>query len=303
MRALEENDFRSVWFKQSKFLLLLGMRYRVTSKRLDEKILAVHVDRDIYTGGTGRKLVNQDTGEVMCRSSKSIRTIASHGDYICCGSYDCTATLLYKGRVVDVVEGPDTEVKCVAFSEDGRYLAMATRGRSVWITRVGDEIEIDKILEDHLQDVKGCIFHNGFLFTYGYDNTIKMYDRFDYDDSWEMVQSIEETNTVWSVAFHQDRMVCSTEDGTISLYVLRNGWELEESRRMSRLPIYSVCSVGDNIAYVLNGNSIGIVDSQLGGVVCVGGVHSGLINSISYGEGRLASGGDDGVLGVVELGL
>ncbi|CAD27120.1 hypothetical protein [Encephalitozoon cuniculi GB-M1] len=279
------------------------MKYRITSKKLGEKILAVHAGKSIYTGGTSRMLVNQDTGEVMCRCKKSVRSIASHGRYVCCGSYDCTAVLFHDGKVVDVIEGPDTEVKCVAFSEDGRYLAMATRGRSVWVVKIDGEIEIDGVIEDHLHDVKGCIFHGGLLFTYGYDNTVKVYDRFDYDDSWELVQSIDERSTVWCVIFHNGRMVCTTEEGTVSIYALRSGWTLEMSRKLSVLPIYSICSVGENMAYVLNRSSIGIVDSNLNLVMSIENVHEDSINSIVYDEGRnrIVSGGDDGILNTIEL--
>lgn len=279
------------------------MKYKVSSKKLNEKILAVHVKGSIYTGGTSRTLTNQDTGKIVCKSSKSIRTIASHDDYLCCGSYDCTAILIHGEEVLDVIEGPDTEIKCLAFSEDGKYLAMATRGKSVWITRIGKEIEIDKILEDHTQDVKGCIFHDGFLFTYGYDNTIKVYDRFEYDDSWEIVQSIEESNTVWCVVFQDERMLCSTEDGTISSYTMRNGWELEVSRKLSELPIYSMCSIGDKVAYTMNRGSIGVVDSGLNLASCIENIHTDFINCLFYDKhrNRIVGGGDDGLLSVIQL--
>ncbi|AFN83704.1 hypothetical protein EROM_090880 [Encephalitozoon romaleae SJ-2008] len=278
------------------------MRYRVTSKRLNEKILAVHSNGAVYTGGTSRTLTNQDTGEVMCKTQKSIRSIASHGKYMCCGSYDCTAVLFCDGNVVDVIEGPDTEVKCVAFSEDGKYLAMATRGKSVWVVRIDGEIEIDEIIEDHLHDVKGCIFHGGFLFTYGYDNTVKVYDRFDYDDSWELVQSIDEGSTVWCVIFHEGRMICTTEEGMVNSYILRNGWELEISKRLSMFPIYSVCSVGRHMAYTLNRSSIGIIDTDLSIVTSIENVHEDFINGIAYdaGKDRIISGGDDGILNIIE---
>lgn len=279
------------------------MNYKVFSRQVGEKILAVHVNGEVYTGGTSRALTNQDTGEEMCRFQKSVRSIASSRGYLCCGSYDGTAVLFHKGKVVDVIEGPETEIKCVAFSEDGKYLAMATRGRSVWIVRIDGEIEIHNIIEDHLHDVKGCVFHEGLLFTYGYDNTVKVYDRFDYDDSWELVQSIDERHTVWCVIFHEGRMVCATEDGSISSYVLRNGWELEESRRLSKFPIYSICSAGQNIAYVLNRGSIGMVDSNLNVVGAIENIHSDFINSIAYDKtrNRIVSGGDDGSLCIVEL--
>ncbi|AFM99013.1 hypothetical protein EHEL_091180 [Encephalitozoon hellem ATCC 50504] len=279
------------------------MRYKITSKRLNEKILAVHVNGEVYTGGTSKTLINQGTGEVMCRTQKSIRSIASHGKYVCCGSYDCTAVLFCDGNVVDVIEGPDTEIKCVAFSEDGKYLAMATRGKAVWVVRIGEEIEIEEIIEDHLHDVKGCIFHGGFLFTYGYDNTVKVYDRFDYDGTWELVQSIDERSTVWCVIFHEGKMICTTEEGMVSSYILRNGWECEVSRKLSMLPIYTICSVGGNMAYALNRGSIGIIDGGLNVVETIENVHEDFINGIAYDErtGRIVSGGDDGILNVIEL--
>lgn len=278
------------------------MRYRVTSKRLNEKILAVHSNGAVYTGGTSRTLTNQDTGEVMCKTRKSIRSIASHGKYMCCGGYDCTAVLFCDGNVVDVIEGPDTEIKCVAFSEDGKYLAMATRGKSVWVVRIDGEIEIDEIIEDHLHDVKGCIFHEGFLFTYGYDNTVKVYDRFDYDDSWELVQSIDEGSTVWCVIFHEGRMICTTEEGMVSSYILRNGWEIETSKKLSMFPIYSICSVGRHMAYILNRSSIGIIDTNLNVVVSIENIHEDFINGIAYDKSRdrIISGGDDGILNIIE---
>ncbi|KAH9412029.1 hypothetical protein HK407_02g04780 [Ordospora pajunii] len=279
------------------------MQYTITSKALDEKVLAVHVRDNVYTGGTSGTLVNQDTGAVLCKCKKSVRAIASHGDYICCGSYDCTAVLLQNENVVDVIEGPDTEIKCVAFSEDGKHLAMATRGKSVWIIKLCGEIEIDKIIEDHLHDVKGCTFNNGMLFTYGYDNTIKVYDRFDYDDSWELMQSIDESNTVWCIAFYEEKMFSATEDGIISVYSLRNGWELETTKKMSVFPIYSMCEIGCGVAYVLNRQSIGIFDSSLNLMESMENIHSDCINSIAYDakNNRIVSGGDDGILNMIEM--
>jgi WD40 repeat protein len=273
------------------------------SKDLKERILAIHVSTSIYTGGTGKRLVNQSTGKTLCTHKKSIKAIASHGDYLCCGSYDGTATVLHRDRVLDVIEGPETEIKGVAFSGDGRFLAMATRGRSVWVCKMGEEIEIDRILEDHLHDVKGCIFRDGTLFTYSYDNTIKVYERFEYDESWEMVQSIEEESTVWCVRFMGEEMVVSTEDGVVSIYALESGWTLRRSKRVSLFPIYSICILQDRIAFILNRSSIGLLDADLDVVWSLENLHRGAINCLeSYSElNAVISGGDDGVMNTVIL--
>lgn len=230
-----------------------------------EKVLSLTVfDNKIIYCGTSKQLKTLD-GTILYTATKSLRTVASSKNYFACGSYDCI-TALFKNMVfVDLIEGPDTEIKSVAFSSDEKYIAIATRGKSVWVCTIGNTIEIDTVLEDHYHDVKGVKFLNNLLFSYGYDNRILVYERLEIDDSWECIHCIEMKNTIWNIdVFNNKKEILIVDnDGNLSIVGFLDGWRPKNVFHVSMCPIYSVVNIGDEkIGFILNLRNIGFIDKS-----------------------------------------
>jgi WD40 repeat protein len=291
------------------------MKYRTIRKiSVDERIFSVHVTRDqVLFGGTSKRVSRYTLPgflhSILCVHKKSIRSITSNGSWTGVSSYDGTATILYNNELIDVVEGPETEVKSLAFNEMCEYIALSTRSGSVWVLKVEGEIEIDTILEDHTHDVKGVKWNRARLYSYGYDNTIKMYEKADYSDgSWELTQSIDgHSSTIWDVGFYghgEERMVSCSEDGFIYFYEFDGLWRITRKCEASKYPIYSISIInGEYIAYILNRRSVAVVDDEFNLKLVLENLHDSDINSISYCRetSMLVTGGDDGNLSMVEI--
>lgn len=213
------------------------MNLKIEIVRMKNRVLAVYVDNDIYVA-SGKSLINISTNTVLCRHDKSIRSISGNSVYIGCSSYDGTATLIDRisGEYIDRIEGPDTEIKGIAFYKD--FIAVATRGKTVWIL---EHLEISKILEEHTQDVKGCCFYEKRLCTWSYDNTIKIFELFEIEHSWELIQSIDLGSIVWTVSFINGMMVSTLQNGEI--VVLKKDGELWCQIKTIKASVYPiVCS-------------------------------------------------------------
>lgn len=263
-----------------------------------EPILAVYCTETIYIG-LGRKLVDFSTRKILCIHEKSIRCIAGNGEFIGCCSYDGTATILEKnGKIKEKVEGPDTEMKGLAFYEN--FLAVTTRGRTTWIL---EDFEISKILEDHTQDVKGCIFHKSRLFTWSYDNSVKIYDLFDIDHSWELSQSIELGDIVWKIIFFNGYLCATLQNGClVILKEIGHQWVLDRTIRASITPIYSAAVFTDSthseyLGVVCNRNCLLIFNDQFEKVTEIPEMNDGseVFSSGSHGN-VLVLGSLDGTL-------
>lgn len=279
------------------------MEYDIQEIKTDEQIFSVATTPNaILFGGKSKRLrMYTDTETTLWHHKKSIRHIASKGNFFGSASYDCTAAIFKDNAFLDVVEGPETEIKCLSFSDDTRFLAMSTRGKTVWICKILKEIEIDAVLEDHLHDVKGVRFHDSILCTFGYDNTIKVYERFDLDESWELVQSLEEDGTVWSVDFRGDVMVSCNDDGKIRKYAFSGEWRLMDVVDASVYPICSMVLHGDAVCYVLNRDSIGVLDMGLKVIGIIEGL--GEINCLysCMHRNALVCGMDNGTIKLIKL--
>lgn len=141
---------------------------KIINYQLEGRILAIYASSKVYVG-INNSVLDLFSGKVLCRHEKSIRWITGDSKYVGCASYDGKATIICANtdKYIDTVEGPDTEIKCIAFYDN--LVALSTRGKTVWIL---EDFEISKILDDHLHDVKGCRFYEKRLYSWSYDNTI-----------------------------------------------------------------------------------------------------------------------------------
>lgn len=109
-----------------------------------------------------------------------------------------------------VLEGHDSEVKNVAYSPSGQFLASCSRDKSIWIwEEVGeegeDEFETIAVLQEHTADVKCVCWRkddgNGeVLASASYDDTIRLWKEVDGEGEWESFAVLEgHEGTVWGL--------------------------------------------------------------------------------------------------------
>lgn len=108
-----------------------------------------------------------------------------------------------------VLEGQENEIKSVAYSPSGQYLASCSRDKSIWLwEEVGedgeDEWETIAVLQEHTGDVKTVCWRendgNGeVLASASYDDTIRLWREVE-EGEWGSVAELEgHEGTVWSL--------------------------------------------------------------------------------------------------------
>lgn len=184
-------------------------------------------------------------------------------------------------ELMAIIEGHENEIKGVAWSHDGIFLATCSRDKSVWIwetDEAGEEFECVSVLQEHSQDIKHVVWHptRYLLASSSYDDSIRLWKEF--DDDWECVAVLNgHEGTVWSSDFEK----CKSD--------------VENSSRL--------CSGSDDSTVrVWKFDSMANDDDEQENWVCesvLPKVHERQIYSVSWGEnGLIASTGSDGTLAI-----
>ncbi|KAI5864141.1 WD repeat protein [Durotheca rogersii] len=163
-------------------------------------------------------------------------------------------------ELIVVLDGHDSEIKSVAFSPSGQYLATCSRDKSVWVwedvgaSEADDEWETVAVLSEHEGDVKAVAwcpdttddsgggggrrgrYGTDVLASASYDNTVRVW-REDGDGEWVCVAVLEgHGGTVWGLQWEPrrrrgggfPRLLTWSADRTLRIWTLKEEDEDED---------------------------------------------------------------------------
>lgn len=267
-----------------------------------EKILTTAITQSkILVSGTSKNLTHYTLPNLHCNVCyihlKSVRTIAVSKNFFACASYDGNAVLFKNNAIFDIITGPESEIKGIAFSEDNKYFAVTTRAKNVWIYNIHEDgASIDGILENHTQDVKGCKFKDDCFYTYSFDGTVQVYLK---EEKWKRTGSIMgDESTIWDIAFLRNYMIVCTHNGNIIFYE-REDFTKVKQYNVSKYAIFKLCIIKDFIGFIHNRSNVCVINEDCE-VITYLECSDSEINCIYYckDNGMLICGGDDGEIRV-----
>jgi len=226
-----------------------------------------------------------------------------------------------------VLEGHENEIKSVAFSPSGQYLATSSRDKSVWIWEDvgaaaggddeddGGEWETVAVLSEHEGDVKAVAwcpdvpgrekrggYSSDVLASASYDDTVRIW-REDGDGEWVCVAVLEgHGGTVWGIHWEPKpkgeafpRLLTHSADGEIRLWTLK----VEEGEE-ERAPAGGFRSAWGGIPNTMRRE----LREEWGCTAVLPKVHTRDIYSVAWSaeSGILASTGSDGVIALFSEG-
>lgn len=173
-------------------------------------------------------------------------------------------------RFAIVLDGHESEVKSVAWSAGGNFLASCSRDKSIWIwEEIGDDdFETVAVLQEHDGDVKCVAWHpeEELLASGSYDNDVRLWRE---DDDWGCVEVLRgHKSTVWCVEWEKPqgrRLASCSDDMTIRIWSKQKGWveECQLPQRHER-PIYAVAWKNGKIVSIGGDGRIVVYEEQPG---------------------------------------
>lgn len=165
----------------------------------------------------------------------------------------CDIIDIEKGKVLDRLEGDESEVKSVCFNGSNRF-AFSTREGSIWVWKMSDEKEweIEEIVEYSESDVKSILWHGNRLISVGYTNEIVIYSRWEdemCDVKWEIESIFKSESCAWDISVVEDGsftyVAVVTQDGSIIIYSKEKETDLFTEKERVKASEYPIISVTD----------------------------------------------------------
>ncbi|KAI0016251.1 WD repeat protein [Xylariomycetidae sp. FL0641] len=219
-------------------------------------------------------------------------------------------------ELIVVLDGHDSEIKSVAFSPAGQFLATCSRDKSVWVwedvgaSEADDEWETVAVLGEHDGDVKSVAwcpeagrvgrgrYAGDALASASYDDTVRVW-REDADGEWVCVAVLEgHAGTVWGVQWEPGalerfpRLLSWSADQTVRVWTLQ---EEEEEDDEDDAPAHAW---GGRIPNTMRRS----LKEEWRCSATLPRAHTRDVYSASWSgvSGRIASTGSDGIVAVYE---